>query len=116
MWIFLEDAFLSIVQKPEDKSRGTLTVRSRFAGDIQRAFPEALVQRGGGTDYPFRATVHRYDVAMMLRDRAWSMDYDNFKDTVAPDRKPLYLRVWEIMGGFDGWPLAERTRKRRARK
>ena len=40
MWIFLHDAFLSIVDKGGDGS--TLLARARQAGDLERVFPEAV--------------------------------------------------------------------------
>ena len=33
MWIFLSDAMLSIIEKPDDTKAGTPTVRARVAGD-----------------------------------------------------------------------------------
>ena len=40
MWIFLPNAFLSIVDKG-DPTGETLLVRGRVLGDIDRAFPKA---------------------------------------------------------------------------
>lgn len=53
MWIFLNDSFLSIVQKPGDRDH--ITVRARLRGDIEAVFPDAAVIEGAGTDYRFRA-------------------------------------------------------------
>jgi len=98
MWVFLSDAMLSIVQKPGDAKAGTLTVRARVAGDIERVFPEAAVTEGAGTDYRFRATVPREKVAQAMHDQVMSVSYSNFKSTVK-DRKrhDTYLRVWHDM-------------------
>ncbi len=43
MWLYLTDSFLSIVQDRDYPEQ--LHVRARFAGDIQRAFGEALARR-----------------------------------------------------------------------
>ena len=51
MWIFMKDAFLSIVDKGGDGS--TLLVRGRHAGDIERVFPGAKVERTPARDYLF---------------------------------------------------------------
>ena len=61
MWIFLNNAFLSIVDKGGDGT--TLLVRARRSGDIERAFPEAKVERTPGNDYRFRARLGREEVA-----------------------------------------------------
>ena len=53
MWIFLTDAFLSIVDKDGDGT--TLLVRARRAGDIERVFPGAEVIEGASSDCRCRA-------------------------------------------------------------
>jgi NAD(P)-dependent dehydrogenase (short-subunit alcohol dehydrogenase family) len=64
MWIFLKDSFLSIVDKGGDGT--TLLVRARKRGDIENVFPNAKVVEGGGTDYGFRARIHREEVAQAI--------------------------------------------------
>ncbi|MEC4747164.1 hypothetical protein [Methylomicrobium sp. Wu6] len=73
MWIFLNNAFLSIVDKGGDGN--TLLVRARHTGDIERSFPDADVQIGGGTDYRYRAQIDREQVAQALADSVRSIDY-----------------------------------------
>ena len=100
MWIFLNDAMLSIVQKPADKA-GTLTVRGRIKGDIERVFPGAMVIEGGGTDYRFRANVPRDQVAQAMFDQVMALNYSNFKSTVKDrQRHDAYLKVWSAMFGY----------------
>ena len=97
MWVFLNDAMLSIVQKPADKA-GTLTVRGRIKGDIEKVFPDATVTEGAGTDYRFRATVPRDQVAKAMHDQVMAVDYSNFKSTVKDrGRHDAYLMVWDAM-------------------
>lgn len=98
MWLFLNDAMLSIVQKPDDKD--TLTVRARIKGDIEAVFPDAKVVEGEGTDYRFRAKVPRVVVARAMADRVMSLSYGNFKSSVKNrHRHDAYMDVWDVMYG-----------------
>ena len=98
MWIFLSDSMLSVVQKPGDTNAGTLTVRGRIKGDIERAFPDAKVTEGAGTDYRYRVTIPREQVAKAMYDQVMALDYSNFKDTVKDRaRHDAYLRCWSAM-------------------
>jgi hypothetical protein len=99
MWIFLSDAMLSIVDKGGDGS--TLLVRGRRAGDIERVFPEAKVQVGGGTDYRFRARIDREEVAERIATAVKDIDYGNFKSSVKEhDRHDAYMDAWSSMNAF----------------
>ncbi len=93
MWVFLNDAFLSIVQHNGDSDM--LLVRSRTAPDIKRVFPDAAVIVTPEADYRFRATVPREDVAAALQAEVADIDYPNFKNSVleAP-RNGAYGTVW----------------------
>jgi hypothetical protein len=98
MWIFLSDAMLSIVAKPGDAEAGTLTVRGRVKGDIERVFPDAKVVEGAGTDYRFRASIPREQVAKAMHDQVMALDYSNFKGAVKDRaRHDAYLRCWSAM-------------------
>jgi len=96
MWIALSDSFLSIVRKqPRDKF---LTVRARVAGDIERVFPDAKVQVGGGTDYQFRAQIAEKVVADAIAKQIKGITYGNFKDSVQDDhRHDCYFGVWRAL-------------------
>jgi hypothetical protein len=96
MWIALNNSFLSIVRKqPCDKF---LTVRARVDGDIERVFPDAKVQVGGGTDYKFRARVGQKAVADAIAKQITSINYSNFKNSVAEDdRHDAYFGIWRAM-------------------
>ncbi|MGR9088323.1 MAG: hypothetical protein ACU841_14805 [Gammaproteobacteria bacterium] len=96
----MNKSFLSIVDKG-DPSGKTLLVRGRHAGDIERVFPEAIVQIGGGTDYRYRARIDRERVAAAIADSIRKIDYRNLKSTVSdPDRHDAYLDVWSAMYAF----------------
>lgn len=96
MWIFLNDAMLSIVEHRDDA--GTLLVRARIRGDIQRVFPDAAVAENQMADYRFRANVAREAVAAALASAVHAIDYPNFKASVRETtRHDAYLNVWSAM-------------------
>lgn len=98
MWVFLNDAFLSIVahrDKPD-----VLLVRARFEGDLQRVFPDHAdqVQRTPAADYLFRVEVPRDEVALMLALSATAIDAPNFKASIRePWRAKVCSDVWNVM-------------------
>ena len=96
MWLFLNHAFLSIVDKGGDGS--TLLVRARKAGEIQAVFPNADVVLTPTNDYRYRARIDREQIALAIADAVRSIDFPNFKATVK-DRKrhEAYMGVWEVM-------------------
>lgn len=96
MWIFLNSAFLSIVDKGGNGS--TLLVRARHEGDIERVFPQAAVERTPQHDYRFRARIDREVVAMALAEAVKGIRYSNFKDSVGErSRHDAYMDVWSAM-------------------
>lgn len=97
MWLCLNDAFISIVQKnPRDKN--TLTIRARRCGDIHRFIPGAKVTEKGGTDYQFRAQVSRKQVADAMVRRLMAVNYSNFKNSVRDNQlHNAYSGVWSVM-------------------
>jgi hypothetical protein len=96
MWIFLNDAFLSIVDKDGDGT--TLLVRARRPGDLERVFPDASVQETPHNDYRFRARVSRPEVIQAMAQAIERLDYPNFKGSVVDHRRhDAYLRVWSVM-------------------
>jgi hypothetical protein len=107
MWIALNNSFLSIVRKqPRDKF---LTVRARVAGDIERVFPDAKVQVGGGTDYKFRAQIGDKVVADAIAKQIKGISYGNFKDSVQDDdRHDAYFNVWRAMMAMQKMPVDHR--------
>jgi hypothetical protein len=118
MWLMTDIGFFSIVQKPADKALGRLTIRSRVRSDL-----EALGKRFGffdaitedtGTDYPYRTTARKADLAAALAQLATDIDYPNFKDRVkkvqGSARAAAYSDVWGVL--YD----LEKTRKQAAPK
>lgn len=100
MWLILNDAFFSIVQK--DCARGEVLVRARRKGDIEKVFPGAKVARGAANDYLYRARIQKDDVKRALAIEVDRVTYPNFKDSVAdPELHRACLRVWWAMQSID---------------
>lgn len=96
MWIFMSEAFLSIVDKGGDGS--TLLVRARRKGEIESVFPEAKVEVTPKNDYRYRARLDRGQVAQAIGDMVRSISYNNFKSTVMDRiRHDAYMEVWDAM-------------------
>ncbi len=101
MWIFLNDAALSVVEDRADPKR--LLVRSRVKGDIQTALPLADVFEDLEADYRYRAFVPREDLKDALARAVDGIDYANFKGSVKQRRRHLaYMDVWGAMARVYG--------------
>ena len=68
MWIFLNNAFLSIVSDKDNP--GDLLVRARQHGDIRRLSPRVKVVITPEADYRYRARVPRPLVAEKIASRS----------------------------------------------
>lgn len=100
MWIYLNNAFLSIVAHREQPEN--LLVRARVRGDIERVFPGCDVLETRTADYRFRSVIPRGEVARRLAELALDISYTNHKSSVRdPDRHDVYMDVWSAtMLGF----------------
>lgn len=94
MWIYTTDSHLSIVAHRDRP--GMLLVRSRVAGDLERAFgPVISVEHTPSADYAWRTVLSRDEVAEVLADGIRGIRYTNFKDAAnTPERHRHYLNVW----------------------
>lgn len=102
MWLYLPDAFLSIVAFRDDPD--CLLVRARVRGDIERVFPGVETGETPDADYRFRAVIDRQIVADAIAGRLLEISYPNFKASVTDDeRHAVYLDVWmDTREEFDG--------------
>jgi hypothetical protein len=99
MWIFLNDAMLSVIEHPN--APDTLIVRSRAKEDLEATFPDRVPENTPERDYEWRTYATRKEVAALVAARLESLDYTNFKDSVQQkDRASAYLSVWAAMLGF----------------
>lgn len=95
MWICLNKAFFSIVDDGE--VAGSLVVRARRKGDIEKVFPGAEVKTLSRRDYMFRAHIKREEVAEKVAQSVMSIDYSNFKNSVRDsDLHHAYHGFWDI--------------------
>ena len=94
MWIFLSDAFLSVVADKDDPSGPRLLVRARRQGDIERVFPETEVASTPGADYRFRAWLPRERVAAVLTQLVESLvtPTSRARSTTTPTTMPPWAR------------------------
>jgi hypothetical protein len=106
MWIFLKDAFLSVVKPtledcPYANEADVLAVRARRKGEIEAVFPKARVKQWKGRDYSFRAFIPRQEVANAIAERVMDMQATNFKGSVDNEpRHDAYLDVWRVMWDY----------------
>jgi hypothetical protein len=108
MWILTTTGFFSIVQKPWDQPKGTLTIRSRVSADLEglRAYiPEmSEIIESEDSDYRYRAVAKREAMMAVLATLVADIDYDNFKSEVASRqgyrRAAVYGDVWQVLDGL----------------
>ena len=106
MWLITPIGFFSVVQKPSDKSRDTLTVRARVRSDLEAlrdTYIPALgeIKESPSNDYRFRAVAARANLAAAAASLIANLDYSNFKSEVAKrqgvKREQLYHDVWHVL-------------------
>lgn len=106
MWIMNRYGFISIVEKPEDRDQGTLTVRARDRRSLEAfaywaGFPDYKAALDIGTDYPYRQVFHRDEVDQAVLALLNNIDYTNFKDAAKAELGAVYAnalgRVWGTM-------------------
>ena len=96
MLIFTRNAFISIVDHPQDDR--FLVVRARISGDIEHVFPEAEVFERPGADFRFQATVARDRVAQRVAAQVKEIKYEAFEPAIEDgDRRQAYIQVWSAM-------------------
>lgn len=96
MWVFLNNAMLSIVQDKDNPH--FLMVRARLRGHIREVFPRAEVIETPHADYRWRARIEREDVMNAMMAEVLGINYTNFKKSVRSNSLHSdYLRVWGVM-------------------
>jgi hypothetical protein len=111
MWVFLNDAFVSIVADESNSETGhdRLLVRARAKADIKVASKHikgaTAIEHTPERDYPWRFFASRVDVSQWLYDCGISIDYPNFKGSIPETtagytRHEAYMRVWGVMRRF----------------
>ena len=98
MWIFRNDAFLSVVEDRNDRDK--LVVRARFREDINNVFPDVEPIETTDSDYRFRVWMPRKEVADAMMQSVEAIDYDNFKSSIPGNdwkRRQACSGVWSVM-------------------
>lgn len=120
MWLLTPSGFFSIVQKPEDVKRGTLTVRARVRSDLESLKQSCLpgmgdIQESISNDYRFRTIAPRSEVAAAVAAMVEQLDYSNFKNQVEKQqgqpRASLYHDVWDVLYHLQTQPQKYMTNK-----
>lgn len=109
MWIITTFGFFSVVEKPEQKGTGMVTIRARVRRDLEELRDRYLPSMGPisdkKSDYPHRAVAQKEAVGEAMRLATIDIDYGNFKDTVIDrqglEREKLYADVWEVLQGME---------------
>jgi hypothetical protein len=106
MWLITSFGFFSVVEKREDQGRDTLTIRARSKKDLANLKKYYLptmedVRTNEGTDYRYRASAPRDDIAKAFMQAIQELHYSNFKDEVkkkqGPPRANVYGWVWDSL-------------------
>jgi hypothetical protein len=96
MYIFTENAFLSLVAHENDER--LLEVRAQYQGDIERTFPEAEVAYNPEHEYPYSTSVSRDRAAERIALRVRHIGYQNFMPGVEePWRQAVYQDVESVL-------------------
>lgn len=104
MWLFMNNAFVSIVADRTNPDR--VLVRGRLKGDVERALGKTLrrakVTRTPHADYLYRATITRRQLADRMLELVDGISYPNFKGSIPATaahagRSHAYHRVWDVM-------------------
>lgn len=102
MWLITNEGFFSVVQKPDDIGKDTLTVRARVSADLKnlkKRLPDmGEITTSKYSDYRYRAKAPREQLAAAIEQMVRDIHYSNFKDEVAykqgQGRADLYHDVW----------------------
>lgn len=106
MWLMTRYGFVSIVEKPEDRDRGTLTARARDRRSLEAfahhaGHPTYKAKLDIATDYPYRRVFERNEVINAMISLVDDIDYTNFKNAAKAELGAVYAsalgRVWGTM-------------------
>jgi hypothetical protein len=111
MWLFTQNAFLSVVSYDPTKDSPNpaggpddLLVRARVRTDLEslkKYVPGLKLNRDDSADYMFRAVMTREQWATCMVGEIGEIDYSNFKDRVAErqghDRAGIYMQIWSAL-------------------
>jgi inorganic pyrophosphatase len=101
MWLFTNNAFVSVVADRENPQTGDLLVRARAKGHINSLWPDAKVFSVANSDYAYRAWVSRNDFKEALLNQVDNLNYTNFKNSIRDKGyHDAALDVWDAMYSY----------------
>lgn len=96
MWLFSQRGFFSIVQHKENPD--FLVVKARVKGDIEKYWPDAVIERNEDFDYLYRANIARHAVEPVILKMVEDIDYASFKSSLEDKRRySWYVNLWETL-------------------
>ena len=106
MWVFRNDAFVSLVQDRDMPDQ--LWARARVEGHLEAFFRDCIIGEVIETpdaDYRYRLAVDRGTVKSALIEAVNDIDYENFKNSIAKTPRgnryhDALLDVWRAMFGL----------------
>ena len=94
MWIFLRNAFVSVVQDRADAKR--LLIRARCREHLETVAGGATILETPERDYRYRCSVERDEFADLIREHVHDIAYPNFKDNIPdPNYRWAATNVWQ---------------------
>jgi hypothetical protein len=95
MWLFTKHSYLSVTEHKEDKS--LLHIRARIEGDIERYFPDVVIEHTPLADYQYRTNVPRERVARVMADIVRQINYPSYKKSIHDKARLPYINdIWEM--------------------
>lgn len=101
MWVFLNDAMVSIVR--DYRNLDLLLVRSRIEGDVQRAIPGAEVIEHSRPDWKYTTTVSRSELKDALANAVDRLNYFDYEASL--DGNTRHRAMVAVFGALsDAYP------------
>lgn len=93
MWFCFNDGFVSVVQ--DKLGIDELVVRARRPEILDELFPGREITILNHSDYKYRLYCSKQELASVVQNRIFDINYTNFKDSVDDsDLQDLYSNFW----------------------
>lgn len=97
MWIFLNKAFLSVVQDLDNPDY--LLVRARDRNHLHAILvPDENIYTIEGSDYQYRTKMHKRTFAVLISGEIRAINYPKFKSSVKdPKYRQVLREIWSAV-------------------